>query len=164
VKKILVMGLGNPILSDDAVGILAARTLKESFHHPEVDIIEAELGGMNLLDPLQDYQAAIIMDSVITGEHPPGTIIFNYDLENLPGSPRLLSPHDADLASTIRLGKKLGMNMPTEVRILAMEVEDNITFAEKCTPKVKAAIPQMVHSVKNLILELLSIQGGQTLT
>ncbi len=154
-KKILVMGLGNPILSDDAVGILAAKRLRESLQHPEVDIIEAELGGMNLLDPLRDYQAAIIMDSVITGRHPPGTIL-NYDLENLPGSPRLISPHDADFASTISLGKKLGMNMPSDVRILAMEVEDNITFAEKCTPKVQAAIPQMVKSVKNLIQQLLN--------
>jgi hydrogenase maturation protease len=155
VRKILVMGLGNPILSDDAVGIIASRRLKESFQHPDVEIVEAETGGMNLLDVLKDYGDAIILDSVITGQEDPGTIL-EYDLENLPGSPRLRSPHDADLASAVKLGRKLGMNLPTDIRILAMEVEDNITFSETLSPRVQAAVPEIVEQARKLILALLS--------
>jgi hydrogenase maturation protease len=71
--KILILGLGNELLSDDAVGILAARVLKERLGD-KADVVESSLSGMALLDLLVGYERAILIDAVKTGRTPPGTI------------------------------------------------------------------------------------------
>jgi hypothetical protein len=45
------------------------------------------------------------------------------------------------------LGKRLGMHIPKEIRIYAIEVEDNQTFSESCSPLVEQAIPRIVEEI-----------------
>ena len=64
--RILVLGLGNDILGDEAVGLLAARRLRALL--PEsVDVVESGGGGLDLLDVLEGYDRAILLDSILTG-------------------------------------------------------------------------------------------------
>ena len=121
---VTVLGMGNPILSDDAVGILVARRLA-SLVEPDTDIEvrEVETGGMNLLDELAGCDAVVIVDAVITGNDPPGTTRF-ISTVGLPYSPRLRSAHDATLDAILALGRELGVDVPRETRVLAIEVAD----------------------------------------
>src|SRR4030042_3445653 len=64
--KIIVLGIGNPILSDDGVGIHVAQQIKQRVKNPEVTVEEALTGGMNLLDLILGYDKAIIIDAVKT--------------------------------------------------------------------------------------------------
>ena len=59
--RILVLGLGNDILGDDAVGLLAARRLR-AFLPASVDVLEAAGGGIGLLDVLEGYDCALLLD------------------------------------------------------------------------------------------------------
>ena len=62
--KTIVLGVGNPILSDDGVGIHVANQLKQKINDPNIAIDEALTGGMNLLDLILGYDKAIIIDAV----------------------------------------------------------------------------------------------------
>ena len=72
--RTLVLGLGNPILSDDGIGCHVALALKEKLKEPEVDVLEASIAGLDFLDLLAHYDRAIIIDAIQTREGTPGQI------------------------------------------------------------------------------------------
>jgi hydrogenase maturation protease len=145
-SKTLVLGLGNPILSDDGVGTAVARELESRIGPEKATVIEASLGGLNLLDLLAGYERVIIVDAIKTREGRPGQI---YRLE-LPELARLRhtgSTHDINLATAVELGKKLNLEMPSRMDIFAIEVAETESFGEACTPAVAAAIPVCVEMI-----------------
>jgi hydrogenase maturation protease len=74
-KKTLVIGLGNPILSDDGAGIYVAREIKKRCKGlSHIAIIETNQGGIGLLDLMAGYERVIIVDSIKTEENTPGKV------------------------------------------------------------------------------------------
>ena len=51
-SKTLIVGLGNPILSDDGIGCRVAVALKDRLKEPEVDVLEASVAGLDFIDLL----------------------------------------------------------------------------------------------------------------
>ena len=152
-RRLLVLGLGNEILSDDAVGILLAREIQESLTAPngwEVDFVEASLAGFNLLDLIAGYNALVLVDSILTGKEEPGEV-FELDLDSLRATLRLSSVHDINLATALKLGEELGMAMPEHVRIFVMEVIEISRFSEELTPAVREALPGAVARITGAI-------------
>jgi hydrogenase maturation protease len=144
--KTLVLGLGNPILSDDSVGPAVARELQKKLDPAVATVEEASLGGLNLLDLMVGYERVIIIDAIKTEGGRPGQI-YRLDPRALKNTRYAASPHDVNLMTALELGKKLGMAMPREIVIFAVEVEDTVNFREECTPAVAAAIPVGVEMV-----------------
>jgi hydrogenase maturation protease len=56
-----------------------------------------------------------------------------------------------DLFTALELGRQLEMPMPEQVDIIAIEVEDVLSFSEACTPQVEAAIPEAAQAVRELL-------------
>lgn len=151
--KTLILGLGNELLSDDAVGILAARALKEHLQD-KADVIESALSGMALLDLLIGYERAIIIDAVKTGKSPPGTIL---ELSPADLSKVLApSPHYAGLPELIATAQALKLDFPKEIKIFAIEVEDPYTIGGKLSPAVVQAFHELVQRVEGQIAEWLA--------
>jgi len=144
--KTLILGLGNPILSDDGDGCHVAMALKERLQEPEVDVLEASIAGLDFLDLLTGYDKVIIIDAIQTGEGTPGQI-YRLDPEAFNATRHAATPHDVNFATALELGKRLGLALPQRIVILAIEVEDVTTFSEECTPKVERAIPICVEKV-----------------
>ena len=72
-RKLLLLGLGNDILTDDAVGLHVVRELQPKLAaHPSIDIRETTEMGLALLDFITGYRAVVIVDSIQTGKAPPG--------------------------------------------------------------------------------------------
>jgi hydrogenase maturation protease len=138
--KTLILGLGNPILCDDGVGPAVARELEKRLEPQEATVIEASLGGLNLLDLLIGYERAIIIDAIKTEGGQAGQI-HRLDPSSLRTTRYTASVHDVDLVTALGLGKKLKMAMPSKIDIFAIEVTDTENFSEECTPAVAAAIP-----------------------
>jgi hypothetical protein len=67
--RTLVLGLGNDILADDAIGLLAVRALRPSLDDA-VDVEETSVHGVALLDLLTGYDHAVLIDAVRTGTTP----------------------------------------------------------------------------------------------
>jgi hydrogenase maturation protease len=141
----LVLGLGNPILSDDGVGIHVVRAVAARWQHVPgrngVHFSEASVGGLRLLDYLMGYERVVLVDAVFTGSGQPGQI-HRLRPGDLLESLHSGSTHDLSLSGALALGRGLGLSLPSDedIAIFAVEVEDVWTFGESCTPAVARAI------------------------
>jgi hydrogenase maturation protease len=142
--RTLVLGIGNPILSDDGVGIEIARRLKERV--PGITAEETNEAAVSLLDLIAGYDRLIVIDSIKTGQGRPGEL-YKLGLEDLGGNLDFASLHGMDIATAFEVGERLGCHMPRSVSIYAVEVKDNETFAERCTPEVACRIPLAVKQI-----------------
>jgi hydrogenase maturation protease len=142
----LVLGVGNPILTDDAVGFRVAHLLREA--KSELTVIETAEAGLTLLELIACYERVIIIDSVKTGHSKPGTL-YELTLEQIDTSWNFCSTHGIDIKMAFELGSKLGYKLPAKLSIYGIEVEDNNNFGEKCTEEVEKSIPQIVQEIIN---------------
>ena len=142
----LVLGLGNPILSDDSVGFRVIQGLRAEFNRPDLTLVESSVSGLGLLDLITGYSKVIIIDAIKTEDGQAGKI-YRLDGESFSDTRHYASPHDINLATALELGKKLGIALPQQIVIFAIEVVDVTTFSERCTPEVESAIPWAVRMV-----------------
>lgn len=154
--KTLVLGLGNELLGDDGVGVLAARELAGQLDGL-ADVVECNLHGMALLDVMLGYNQLIIADAIHTGEVPPGTIIElkPSDFKAVP----FPSPHYAGLPDLIVMADQLGLDFPREIVILAVEIADAHTIGKPLSPPIAGALKDLISRVKTQ-LYLWFQQGG----
>ena len=149
--RTLVLGIGNPILGDDGVGIHVAWELAKRIEDENTVVEEASTGGLHLLESLIGYDKVIIVDAIKTAEGEPGQA-YQLNPGEFDETIHAASPHDTNLATAIRMGHEIAPSeMPKEVVIFAIEVEEVTKFTQEMTEKVKAAIPGVV----NLVLEKL---------
>ncbi len=144
--KTLIIGLGNPILSDDGVGIYIARKLKGILNEQQATIIEASMAGLSLLDLLIGYDKVIIIDAIQSSGGKAGQI-YRLGLESFSSSLHSSSPHDIDLTTAVKFGKQLQLPVPVDIIIFAIEAADIKTFSEECTPEVAQAIDKCAEMV-----------------
>jgi hydrogenase maturation protease len=143
--KTLVLGLGNPLLGDDAVGLKVAAVVRERLHgRDDVDVVEEEAGGLRLMERMTGYDRAVLVDACVSGAAP-GTIR-RLGPNELP-TQRTAIAHGIDLARALALGRSLGLPMPDVVRVVAVEAESVHEFRELMTPAVEAAIEPAVEAV-----------------
>jgi hydrogenase maturation protease len=146
--RTLILGLGNPILSDDGFGPMVAERLFDRFSAASgVHVETASVGGFHLLDAIQGYERAILIDIAVTGKHPPGSLRFWGAEER--GDPWTLGgSHQMDLATVLELGSRLGFPMPQEIAVLVAEAQEVETIGTELTPALLDAIPSAVRMVQ----------------
>lgn len=139
-----VLCLGNELLADDALGPRVARRLGEV----GLDAVFSPEAGLNLLDAVEGTERLIVVDTVLTGAAPPGTIhlLRVEDVETAIGAPL----HHLGLLEALALAGRLGLEVPAEVVIVAVEAADCTTVGGAMTPAVEAAIPAVVDCVRRL--------------
>jgi len=148
--RTLILGLGNDILTDDAIGLRLAQVLRASFSHSsDVDVRETTEMGLALLDHFAGYVQVWLLDAIQTGQAEPGFLheLDAAGLKQLAGG----SPHFLGVGETLALGRQLGLEMPRQVGILAVEVEDPYTLGTRMTPALETALPGLAHRIANRI-------------
>ncbi len=143
-RRTLVLGLGNPILSDDRVGIVVARLLGERL--TDVDFIEASIAGVSILDEIQGYSRLVVVDSIITGTREPG-YLHRFVLEDLGPAVPAVSHHGVGLASTFEVGRLMGYDLPGEVEIYAIEATNTTEFGEDLSKAVEERLDDIVDAI-----------------
>jgi len=147
-RRILVLGLGNPILGDDGVGISVVREIRKTWKgHPCVECVEASLGGIVLLDLIAGFDRVVVIDAKVTGDANPPGFVYELAPEDLGDAVRPYASHVLDLQTTIELGKRLGQKMPSFVKIFAVKIVDNGIFREGLTPAVNGVVPGLARRV-----------------
>jgi hydrogenase maturation protease len=144
--KTLVLGLGNSILTDDAVGFAVIEEVGKQLDRGDVTVSEASVGGLSLLQLVVGYDKVIIIDAIQTSACQPGEI-HRLSPDEFRGTLRAASTHDITFATALDLGHQLGMDIPKEIVIFAVEAVDVETFGEELTAAVAAAVPKVVKLV-----------------
>jgi hydrogenase maturation protease len=157
--RILVLGLGNDILGDDAVGLLAARRLRAVLP-VSIDVLEAAGGGIGLLDVLEGYDRALLLDSIATGTHPPGSILeFTSDDFRKLVAP---SPHYTGVPELLQLAEQLDIPFPKTIRILALEIADPYQIREGLSQSATDALEDLVTRARQILESWLSSPTADT--
>ena len=136
----LLLGMGNPLLSDDAVGIRLVEEFRRRLGNAAgLEIIkECPIGGLDLLPIIEGYDRLLVVDSIKTGGGVPGNW-FHFTAERLRATVHLAGIHDANFATALSLGRQLGMRLPSDqdIHIFAVEVLDNCTFCDRMTDRLE---------------------------
>jgi len=152
--KTIVIGLGNPILGDDGVGWKVAEEISGLVLSKSDSIVVdcLSVGGLSLMEHMIGYNRAILVDTLQTGLHPPGTVI-QMQLEDLPDqlAGHLVSAHDANLKTALQLGREMGVELPEQITIVGIEAQHVYDFTEVLSPDVMAAVPQAVQLVSDIL-------------
>ena len=156
--KTLLVGMGNPILCDDAVGIRLAHYVNSRIGQvPGLTVLEeCSVGGLNILEVIAGYDRVIVLDSIKTTISRPG-YWYRFSAESLQETLNLNNIHDTNFATAIALGRRLGVALPEDkdIHIFAVEVLDNITFKEQMTETLEQHFIKYAAEIYSEIAEIL---------
>ncbi len=160
--RILVIGLGNPILGDDGIGWHVAEAVQKmlqskDFSAPEqipssinsslrsqeqVEFEFLSLGGLALMERMVGYTYALIIDAITTNNYPVGTVL-SFSIDDLisPVTGHMASVHDTSLQNALQIGTMLGANLPHDIKIIGIEAQVRYDFSESLSETVSASIP-----------------------
>jgi hydrogenase maturation protease len=144
--KPLVIGLGNELLGDDAIGIIAARKLLAD-NAICADVVDCNFSGVGLLDILCGYRRVIFIDAIKTGKLAPGTVM-ELDIGSLRSIPSH-TPHHTGLCELINLAKWLEFDFPEEIVIIAVEVKGSCILGANLSESVNNALCFLLDKVKS---------------
>ena len=144
--KTLVLGLGNPIMGDDAVGLRVVQEVRRRLGDSSaIQVEECYAAGVGLLDRMVGYDALVVVDAVRSGQ-PRGTLLTPRP-EQLPSQPDGIDFHGMGLLGVLTLGERLGLPMPRRVAIVGVAVEGEFEVREGLSPEVERAVPQAAERV-----------------
>jgi hydrogenase maturation protease len=142
--KVLIIGFGNLLLSDEGIGIHAVEALQSRELPEGVEVMDGGTSAIDILPYLEGVDLLIIVDAV-AGSEPPGTLYrmgladIKYDQQEH------MSLHDIDVPAVIRLCEMMGRK-PPESLIIGLQpasFEDGLEL----TPPVAAALPRLLDYV-----------------
>ena len=152
--KTLIIGLGNPILGDDGVGWRVADEVQKRINQPDIEIDFLSLGGLSLMERLTGYERVILIDAVVTGQNPVGTVR-QFALNDLPdfSAGHSTSAHDTSLRTALNVGRGMDISLPKDedVTVVAIEAHNVYDFTEQLSAPVTLAVPKAVDTVLEIL-------------
>jgi len=145
VKQVLILGLGNPLLGDEGIGVRVVEALKGLKLPDGVSVVEGGTSGLSLIGLMEGYQQVIIVDAADMG-HPPGRVVkFAPPEVQFKALDAPMSLHDVGLAEMLALAKALEM-APAELVIIGIQPK-RIEAGAGLSPEVEGTIPQVIRIV-----------------
>ncbi|HSJ50891.1 MAG TPA: hydrogenase maturation protease [Actinomycetota bacterium] len=146
--RTLVLGLGNELAGDDAVGLLVARALRNELAG-RAEVVESSASGLALIEVFAGVDRAVVIDAIKTGRTPPGTILEM----TVAHVGRVLAPslHHAGLPELAAVAERVGLRFPSHTRVFAVEVEDPYTLGGGLSESVARSVTEVVARVRDVI-------------
>lgn len=148
-KSVLVLGIGNLVMSDDGAGVHVVRKLLETYRFPEnVKVVDGGTLGLDLLPMLENVTNLILVDAVNTGA-PPGTLVRMYGEELPIALETKVSPHQMGLKDLLAVSELMG-HKPCEMVLIGVQA-GSVEMGTEMTAEVNATIDGMIL---NILVEL----------
>jgi hydrogenase maturation protease len=144
-KEALVIGLGNPIMADDGLGIAALVRLREGWTLPEsVRLVDGGTWGMNLLPLVEEASELLLLDAIDRGG-PVGELVV-LEREQVPRFLGLkLSPHQIDLREVLALAELRG-GLPAKLVAMGLQPA-RVEMFSGLSPGVECRMDQLLAAV-----------------
>lgn len=146
--KVLIIGMGNLLMSDDGLGLVALYELRKSYEpRPEVCYLEMGTSVLNYVTDIGKAETLIAIDAITAG-HDPGTLYRAYDsdIDMVDRRPFFLNSHGASLRETVALSREL-TGLPSRIIIYGIE-PDTCEFGFFISPRVKKSLKRLVEIVQ----------------
>jgi hydrogenase maturation protease len=145
VKHTLILGLGNPLLGDEGIGVRVVEELRGLELPDGVSVVEGGTAGLRLIGLMEGYQRVIIVDAADMGRSPGQVVRFTPSEARFKTAEASLSLHQIGLGEVLALAEALEV-IPAELIIIGVQpgrIEEGVGLS----PDVEGAIPQIVRMV-----------------
>lgn len=149
--SVLVLGLGNPLLSDDGVGLVILESLRRQYGDKDgrVEFLDGGTQGLNLLACLGGRQALIILDALQLGKEPGAVSVLGARQIQELGTRRAATAHEGNAGELLAAAAILG-ELPDHVFVVGVEPQRLSTGIGLSGP-VQAAVPEAAARARQLI-------------
>jgi hydrogenase maturation protease len=144
-KRILVLGVGNLLLSDEGVGVHVAQRMMTMNMPPEVQVVEGGTDGFGLVNVITEADRMILIDAVRGGGQPGS--IYRFEIEDCPPYPDIFktSVHQISILEVINLSSLIG----TTPRTTIIGIEPAcMEMGMELSPAVEAKVPRVIQMIK----------------
>ncbi len=150
-KRILILGIGNPLMTDEGVGVRVAEILMSSFDFPDgVDVVDAGTMGLGMLNLFRGVDVIIVVDAIEGTGHPPGTVL-RLSPDDLAPNQIMHSLHDVRFVDVLQAAELTGIR--PEAECIGIQVDSMEQWVTELTPDVEAALPTAVDAVLTVLGE-----------
>ncbi len=155
-ERLLIVGLGNPLMGDDGAGIEVVNMLRDLSLPEFVDVIDGGTPGVGLIDLMSGYGRVILVDAVVGQRHPEPCVELGSALfAASPGNVRdgmgddHCSLHETELTSVMKLMQTLGMKIPeiTLAGIPAFNIAPGIGLSNDCMRLIPQAVKLITETL-----------------
>ena len=142
--KIVILGVGNLLLSDEGVGVHVAHELMKLELPPEVSVVEGGTDGFRLLNVITEADRVIVIDAVRSGADPGS--VYRFDVNDVRSVPPgfMTSVHQVGILEVIELSGLIGKTPRTTV--IGVEPR-SLEMGMELSPEVKEKIPRIIELV-----------------
>jgi len=153
--KVLLLGIGNTLLTDEGVGIHVLQALAAGAPLPaQVELLDGGTLSFTLAGPIQDADALIVVDAARIGKAAGGwQLLQGEEMDTFLLSNRKSSVHEVGLTD-LRAIAILSGHWPKQRAMFAVEPQ-TIDWGEQPSPDVAAAVPQVAQAIRDLVQEWL---------
>jgi hydrogenase maturation protease len=144
-KHILILGVGNLLLSDEGIGVHVAQRMMELDMPPEVHVVEGGTDGFGLVSVILEADRMILIDAVKGGGQPGS--IYRFDIDDCPPYPDLFktSVHQISILEVINLSSLIGSTPQTT--IIGVEPQC-LDMGMELSPQIEAQIPKIIQMIQ----------------
>jgi hydrogenase maturation protease len=143
----LVLGVGNLLLGDEGIGVVAIRHLQKVGFGEQVELVDGGTGGFHLLSLFRDHSRIILIDAA-ADDKPPGTVSLTQP-RYASDFPPSLTAHDIGLKDLIESAALLG-DLP-QVDLITISITGSGPLTMDLSPPVAAALPQVEALVRSCL-------------
>lgn len=154
VPPLLVVGIGNPLLSDDGVGLQLLEKLQEKFDNPDIEFVDGGTMGIALLGRLENRKGIIFLDAIAL-KATPGTVHILSKKEIFDIKTRQTTAHEGNAAEILKTAALLG-DIPEQIYVAGLEPDELKTKIGLSTI-VEKALSNGVTEIEKLIKSVISI-------
>ncbi len=144
-KRVRVIGCGNPLMGNDAIGVRVINVLHET--HPEIEIIEGGVGGLGLIPMMEGYDHVILVDATTGyGNHIGEILVFSKPPANefFP-----LSLSDVGVLDAVNIAEELGLC--PQITIIGIEAGKIMEFSASMSPEMERAVEDVCELILDTI-------------
>jgi len=143
-QKIVILGVGNLLLSDEGVGVHVANALMNMNLPPEVSVVEGGTDGFRLLNVITETDRLIVIDAVKGGAE--SGSIYRFDIDDVRNCPVgfKTSVHQIGILEVIDLSELIGKRPHTT--IIGIEPK-SLGMGMELTPEIKSKIPRIIELI-----------------
>jgi len=144
-SRVVVIGLGNPLMGDDGLGLAVLDELRSGYALPEdVELVDGGTWGLNLLPVIEDAQELILIDAIDAGQ-PPGSLV-RLEHHQLPRYlATKISPHQVDLRDVLGLAELRG-TLPADTVALGLQPE-SVELRNSLSDMLRCRVSELAGAV-----------------
>ena len=149
-NKILILGIGNDILTDDAIGPKIVKRLQEDLSNDNISFLTAAAGGLEILEMIKEFYRVVIIDAIKTRGGIPGTIYY-LTPANFKETLHISSFHDVNFLTALKLAEKLEISIPEQIDIIAIEIVEDLTFSNDFSKELASRYEDIYREIKGFL-------------